>query len=357
MRVFKPYRTSRRAASFALALGLLSAADGAQDTAFRVDADLVTVTFSVEKNGRLLKALTADDIDVLENGKPQRIALLTPLLSASTSVELVLLVDTSTSVLDDSGTQLEPLVRDVVRTMAPVPGTRVTLFAFNRELIRFTGPVVTATDAEKAASCLCRTSSAADPYCASNRVRIPLRLPARQAADRRGASWIFESIIGALQSLGKAPPDWRRLLVVVSDGVASTTTGPAMAAGAAHELGIPIYPVAVGREQRMRRGEVLSQAPPGIGGPLIAQAGAIDGQTMRFALLGEMTGGRSYDLRAAGPDVHEEIVRSVLLHATNQFVVGYVPASHGAMVRRKVEVRLRSKVLGSVRGGRRTFVH
>ncbi|MDX1981368.1 MAG: hypothetical protein SFV51_13950 [Bryobacteraceae bacterium] len=142
----------------------------------------------VENSGRLLKALAPDDIEVLENGKFQRIAFLEPLVSASVSVDLILLVDTSTSVLEDSATQVESAVRHVARATMDIPGAEVTLFTFNSKLVRFTGRAVTEPEIEEAASCLCRPSKAAEPSCAWSLASFQLRLPARRAADRRGSS-------------------------------------------------------------------------------------------------------------------------------------------------------------------------
>lgn len=341
-----------------LLVAILSTKNYAQDaaTTHRADANLVTITFSVEKSGRLLKALAPDDIEVLENGRPQRVAFLEPLISASTSVDLVLLVDRSASVLEDSAAHVESLVRHVARAMVDIPGAKVTLFTFDTKLIRFTGRAVTEPEIERAASCLCRPSKAGDPSCASSLASFQLRLPSRRTADRRGSSWIFESIIAALRAVGKASPDTRRLLLVVSDGVPSTTTEPGEAASVAHELSIPVYPVVVGREQRKQRAGVLSQAPPTVGGPAVAQIDALDNQSVQFARLGEMTGGRSYDLRATGQEVYTGVVRSAMMHAMNQFVVGYTPTNGpGSAVRRKAEVRLRSRSLGTVRGGKRSL--
>lgn len=359
MRSIRLHPGTFRAVSIGL-LAILSTKACAQQagTTYRADANLVTITFSVEKSGRLLKTLAPDDIEVLENGKLQRIAFLEPLVRASVSVDLILLVDTSTSVFEDSATQVESAVRHLARATMDIPGVKVTLFTFNSKLVRFTGRAVTEPEIEEAASCLCRPSKAAEPSCASSLASFQLRLPARRAADRRGSSWVFESIIAALQAVGKASPDVRRLLFVVSDGLTSTTTEPGEAASVAHDLSIPIYPIVVGREQQKQRAGMLSQAPPTVGGPVIVQSDAMDNQSVQFARLGEMTGGRSYDLRTTGREVYAQIVRSALMNAMNQFVVGYKPATaDGSAVRRKAEVRLRSRSLGTVRGGKRSFFH
>ena len=84
MRSIRLHPGAFRAVSIGL-LAILSTKVCAQQagTTYRADANLVTITFSVEKSGRLLKTLAPDDIEVLENGKLQRIAFLEPLIVVS----------------------------------------------------------------------------------------------------------------------------------------------------------------------------------------------------------------------------------------------------------------------------------
>lgn len=333
-----------RVVRFACAFVFAGAAAG-QDPSFRAGTTLATLTFSVEKNGRFLTSLASSGLIVLENGKPQRFSLLGPLMREGTPIDLIVLADTSSSVTDGYAGQVEMFLRDVLAAAIGRQGMTVTALAFRDKLIRFTGPVAAMPGAERAARCLSRARA----DCAASLQSIALSLPANRTANTRGSSWIFEAIIATIRSVRPTAPEARRLLLVVSDGISSTSSEPRDAASIAHDESVPVYPIVVGRAQR--RQQAAATAPGTAGTP------PADLQSERFAQLGEMTGGRSFDLRHSAREVHEAILRTALTHAGSQFVVGYVPVLSERKIRRTVEVKLRSKSLGSIRGGKRTFVH
>lgn len=311
----------------------------AQDTRFHAETNVATLTFSVEKNGRFLTTLSPDDLIVLENGKPQRFTLLGPLMKQGTPIDVILLADISSSVSDDHAGQVETFLRDAISTVAGQPGFTVTALAFSGHLGRFAGPLASAKDAERAAACLARGAD-----CASSLERIAMTLPAARTASSRGSSWIFEAIIAAVRTVRPSSFEARRLLIVISDGGSSTSSEPRDAASAAHEESVPVYPIVVGRQQSATLAAAVGSSPAIL-------------HSDRFAQLGEMTGGRSFDLRHSIREIHEAVIRTAVTHARNQFVVGYAPIAVERKIRRTAEVRLRAKPLGTVRGGKRTFVH
>lgn len=337
-----------RVARFACALVLVGAV-AAQHPSFRTDTNLATLTFSVEKNGRFLTTLSSSDLMVLENGKPQRFSLLGPLMREAAPIDLIVLADTSSSVSDDHAGQVETFLRDVMAVAAGRHGITVTALAFSENLVRFTGPVAAMPDAERAARCLSQPRAVSQAGCASSLQPIALSLPATRTASTRGSSWIFEAIIATIRSVRPSAPEAQRLLLVISDGVSSTSSEPRDAASAAHEESVPVYPIVVGRAQSRQQAAALASGTPGLP--------PADLQSERFAQLGDMTGGRSFDLRHSAREVHEAIMRTALTHAGSQFVVGYAPVPADRKIRRTAEVKLRSKSLGGIRGGKRTFVH
>jgi hypothetical protein len=77
-----------------------------------------------------------------------------------------------------------------------------------------------------------------------------------------------------------------------------------------------------------------------------------------FARMADLTGGRSFD----PPAIDVAIVRQILAALGGQvlceYVVGFKPElSSGQPRRHKLAVKLRSKSLGTVRGGVRTVTH
>lgn len=95
----------RRLAAVAFAICVTSTVAAAQPKVFRSGVDVVYFTVAVLDNkGKLVDGLKADDFEVLEDGKPQRISYFFSGLEkaeARPALHLGLLFDTSESMIDD----------------------------------------------------------------------------------------------------------------------------------------------------------------------------------------------------------------------------------------------------------------
>ena len=79
---------------------------------------------------------------------------------------------------------------------------------------------------------------------------------------------------------------------------------------------------------------------------------------MKFADLGQQTGGRSFDLKIPSGMAIRSILEAISTLAQSEYIVGYYPSSLGGEpTEREIEVRLNAKGNGKLYGGRRTIVH
>jgi hypothetical protein len=138
------------------------------------------------------------------------------------------------------------------------------------------------------------------------------------------------------------------MLVVFSDGFPTTNTRPEDAAAVLSELGVTAYPVILGHAHVAAR-----KADGQLGWPQMAELFMAD-----FARLAELTEGRSFDPPEIDVTVVRQILGAMAAQALSEYVVGFAPEpSPGGARRHRLEVKLRSKDLGAVRGGVRTVMH
>jgi hypothetical protein len=77
-----------------------------------------------------------------------------------------------------------------------------------------------------------------------------------------------------------------------------------------------------------------------------------------FARMAELTGGRSFDPPLIDLGVVRQILAALAGQARYEYVAGFYPEpTPEGPGRHKVEIKLRSKDLGTIRGGSRTIVH
>jgi len=294
---------------------------------FRSDTNLALVRFHVVRKHGYADDLKREDVILLEDGQPRPVASFDGGSAGprSTPIEMILLFDTSGSVKQAG--LLDPLAYQTA-LLDRLPAVRLSVYTFNSALWKHCRSTRHPAEIEAALGRVLKGSHAE-----TDAARIALEVP----RGRKGspATWLFEAIMAAAKDA--AGP-----LVVFSDGLPTTNTRPEDAAAALAGLGIPVYPVVLGHADTAGRPW----------GPMQEMFMA------DFARLADLTGGRSFDPPAINLTVVHEILAALAEEVRSEYVAGFaLPAPAGGVRPHKLEVRLRSKELGSVRGGTRTVIH
>lgn len=338
-------------APFALALGLgpvglagravAHAATHAQQAAqpvptFGSGTELVYLRFHVErKGGGYVTALRPEQVRVLEDGRPQRIALLeTPSTRVRTvPPEVTLALDVSSSVMDARLLD-EALVRDVL--LASLGGeARVGLCAFGGEL-------------------LCPTAPTRDPAAVMDGFRQALRFGAetRLSGTRLYASLAeiasgAQTVPGGGATAGGGHGRAQRALIVFSDGLDNRGGRPREAAEAARSADVRVYTVTLSQAfQDTASSPLLGRAP---------NRAMFDYRKFELAGLAEDTGGRNFEPGSLDTGTLRRILGEIASEISMENVVGYEPQGEPSGRRVKVKVELVDKALGRVRNGERTL--
>jgi len=310
-----------------------------QAPVFRTEAALALVRFHVVRKHSYVDGLKPEDVTLLEDGSPRKVKVFEGgrLAPRTIPIEMTLLFDTSGSVTDAG--LLDPLVYKA-SLLDNLEGVRLAVYSFTSALRRQCRP--TRDPAELAAALRRVLDSRPGPQVEN----IPLQLP----PGRKGAegTWLFEAIMAAARNAAAEPGQATRMLVVFSDGFPTTNTRPEDALAVLSELGIPVYPVVLGHASI-----AAMKAGGQIGWPRMAELFMAD-----FARLAELTGGRSFD----PPVIDVAVVRQILAAMAGQvlceYVVGFQPEqSSGAPRPHRIQVKLRSKDLGTLEGGFRTVTY
>lgn len=300
----------------------------------RAETNLALVRFHVLRDGKYVNNLRAEDIRILEDGVEQKIALLAGGAAGTdrVPVEILLLFDVSTSVMSknllNSVTVKETLIESVGDHVS------VGVYAFGTTLTRFCRPTRDPALLEEAFQAL--------------------------FAYSQDGTMLYEAVVAAVRDASAAGGDATRLMIVFSDGqTTSATTRPRQAVEAARLLGIPVFPVTLGREAVARMSRIAFSGGPSMPpNPDQSRAKAMERSLYDFASIGPATGGRSYDPPAVNPAAVREILRSLGERVRSEYVAGYyLPPSSNVQKPHDVQVILRRKGLGKLYGGGRTVVH
>jgi VWFA-related protein len=335
-----------------LALACLTAAAlAAQETpTFRADTSLALVRFYLAKGGHYILDLKKDDVVLLEDGQPRPFTVFEGGGSRrrSVPVDLALVFDVSGSVVDQG--LLDP-VAFKNGLLDGIPNARLAVYSFTNKLHRFCPPTRDFETLRGALAALGERKPLG--------VTVPMELPAKRKANGNGASWIYESVIGAARDLSIQPGNATRLVVVFSDGLPSTTSAPEDAAKICEDLGISVYPILLGHWELGKRIKAV-QEKERPGREPSALAGRLNGmeqEIQEFASLGRLTGGGAFDPPAMGSGVLKQIVSGLAARVDSEYVIGFAPDTDGAPKRHKLEVRVRDKSLGQIMGGKRVVSH
>jgi len=277
---------------------------------FRSDSALALIRFqAVSQDGYLLD-LNAAEIELQEDGVPQKIALFEGGNSLRTSLtEVHLLFDCSNSV--QTAGPFNPKAFDSY-ILDRFQNASIAIWGFNSKLRNFTDPT--------------RNSASL------NRAMEAIR------HMKEGNTPIYASIGKVIDRLTKAKTEAVRMIVPVSDGLPFGDGGThESAARAAKRAGIALYPALI-YSLRLR----------GTG-----SAGAWQEQ-LEFMGTAAQTGGRAFEFSGIdADDLMDRILQGIATEIRTEYVAGYYPASTGTPRLHKVQVVLKDMARGRIVGGAR----
>jgi hypothetical protein len=355
-----------------LAIFLIADSSGAQDPShpmFSSKSDVVLVPFHVARGNFYASDLKPADIILLEDGRPRPFTIFEGAsTSPRTPLELVLLFDTNshpvTLPLAAPGVpDIELWKREstysflphwdnaaTASLLEPHGVTVASVYRFDRmSLQRLSRPTGDPAVFLSALQRLLTSASGAET--------IPIAIPPGRspgnvenaAKDRGHNAWTFEAAIGALKDASSSPAHPLLMLVIFSLGLSTTTTTPEDVAQQAVALGVPIFPVLLNYPTL----DVIEKTP----GPRIISP-AVRVAVDDFARLGTLTGGRSFAPATTDVASLRDILESVKNEGLTQYMVGFVPQSTSPQPRQhKLEIRLASKSVGKLLGGKRTVAY
>jgi VWFA-related protein len=288
----------------------------------------VYVRFHVERKGAYIDRLSADQIRVLEDGRPQTVAVLETPSTRDRTVppEVTLALDVSSSVLD-AGLLDERLIKDVFIAGLSAE-TSVGLCAFGGEL-----------------RCL------APPTREPHRLLGAFEEAVFFGRASRGQGTRLYRSIAEICSEASPRAQAQRAVVVFSDGLDNHGGNVREAIAAAIAADVRVYAV------------LLSQAfqetaplRPGTGFGRPGNRALYDYKKLDLGTLAAETGGRSYEPATVDRRVMAEILQSIAREIAMEHVVGYQPEGAATGRKRRVKVELADKSIGKIPDGERTLL-
>ncbi len=330
-----------------------------EEPVFRSDTTLATVSFHVVRDKHYVDDLKPQDLILLEDSTPRTITFFEGGRSKqrTTAVDIALLFDISGSVVDEG---LLDMTTWKSAFLDSLPGASMSVYGFASSLLRFCQPTRDAKQLEAAFNSVLKTGKSGPTV---QPVHLALSLPPKRKSNQ-GGTWIYESVIAAVNDMAAWPGKSTRLIVIFSDGFPTTSSLPEDAAKVARDAGIAVYPVALGHwriTEKMREIAPLLNANPAK--PNEGAQRRLDNLRMQeqeileFASLGELTGGRSFDPPMMNSDMLRRIISAMVGSVLTEYVVGFTPDGQGTHTRHKLVVKLVSKETGKLIGGTRTVVH
>jgi Ca-activated chloride channel homolog len=293
---------------------------------FATGTELVYVRFHIDRKGSYADAVKEDQIRVLEDGKPQPIALLeTPSTRQRTRPpEVTLALDVSSSVLDE-GLFDEALVKDVFLASLSEEA-RVGLCAFGGSL-----------------RCLQTPTRDSDALMSSLKQAVEFGYESRREGTRLYAS--LADICKRKEEGEKA----QRAIVVFSDGLDNKGGSVKEAIQAAVDADVRVYAILLSQ---------AFQATSRNAGPFGGAPGRAMYDYKKYDLdqLAKETGGKGYEPGKISPKALAKIMREIATEITMENVVGYHPEGSATGRKRHVKVEVVDKSIGSIQDGERTIV-
>ena len=277
---------------------------------FRSETTLAVVAFQLrQKKGQTIRNLRAEDIEILEDGVAQKIAVFEggPGAARTVPVEVSLLFDCSASV-ERIAAMSSRIFRESL--LDEFPNASLAIYGFSDDLVRFARPTRDSAALKKAMDMVAGIPKADTP--------------------------LFGSIADTVRDAAATGANVVRMLVVFSDGESSSfgdDNRADEAARVATESGTALFPVMLNKSSVS-----------------MAAADSIHD----FMSLASATGGKEFQ-GMMGSDVLPAVLQSVADEIRSDYIAGfYVPAS-GEQKRHQIEVVLRSKEQGRLYGGTRVL--
>ncbi|PYQ41066.1 MAG: hypothetical protein DMF77_16940 [Acidobacteria bacterium] len=296
---------------------------------FGTATELVYVRFHVEKKGGYVDALKPDQIRVLEDGQPQKIALLETPSTRERTVppEVTLALDVSSSVMDDRLLD-ESLLKEVLFATLGEQA-RIGLCAFGGEL-----------------RCLTPPTRDADALMGGFQQAIEFSREQRRAGTRLYASL---ADLAKPAKAGEKAQNAQRAIIVFSDGLDNKDGKMGQALDAALASDVRVYTIALSQSfQATARGVRPGSLPP--------NRTMYDYKKLDFGRLAELTGGRPYEPATLDQKDLAKVLHSIATEISMENVVGYQPEGAASGRKRKIKVELTDKSIGKIGDGERTLV-
>jgi VWFA-related protein len=310
----------------ALVLACAAGPAAAQVPSFPSTAELVYVRFHVEKKGEPVAEVRADQIRVLEDGRPQKIALVETSATRDRTVlpEVTLVLDVSSSVMDERLLD-ETLIRQVLLGSLHEE-SKVALCAFGGRLECFAEPTGDAAALMGAFSRALRFGY--ETRRQGTRLYASLADLARQSSARGGRA--------------------QRAMIVFTDALDNEGGKVKDAIEAAKAADVRVYAVKLSQAFQ----DTASRGVFGGGAPNRAM---YDYKKLEMDALPAETGGRSFEPGTVDEKSLARILREIAGDISSEVVVGYEPEPSAAPRKRKVKVELADKSLGKIPDGERTL--
>ncbi len=325
--------------------------DPVEDTGFtiRTESTLVLTPFYVVQKKDYVEGLSPDNIQILEDGRPQQIALFEgPGVGAAgeerrTPVEILLLLDVSLSVMNRSLLDVYTLKEELLDDLGD--NVSIGVYAFANRLTRLTRPTRDLDALQKALD------------------------KAYELAD--GGTRLYEAVMQTCRDASQSGGQASRFLLVLSDGFPTGKAPPDYAVHAARAYGIPVYPVLLGHNR------IVQQAQGGGGGqppnlrnrtsPVrqsqqrnnrLARAREQESKMGVFAAVGAATGGQAFDPPQISNKALRKVFQGIAEQVAAEYLVGYYPDSvDDERTPHQVEIQLSEAVRAKLYGGSRVIVH
>jgi VWFA-related protein len=303
-------------------------AAGAQVPSFPSEAELVYVRFHVDRKGGPVSDVRKEQIRVLEDGKPQAIAVLETAATRDRTIlpEVTLVLDVSSSVMDDRLLD-ETLIRQVLFGSLHAD-SRVALCAFGGSLQCFAEP----------------TRDAAVLVEAFQRA-LRFGVETRRTGTRLYAS-VADVALRKAASGGRA----QRAMILFTDALDTQDGRLKDAVEAVTASDVRVYAVKV---SQAFQDTAPSRRPFSRGA---SNRAMYDYRKLELDALPEATGGRSFEPGTLDAESLAKILREIGAEISSEIVVGYEPQGPREARKRKVKVELADKSLGKIRDGERTIV-